>query len=178
MVNFTRAASALALAATVSAAPANATVKATESAVRWTIKDFDFHADYIFTTPAHQNSWGYVKFTMTSDGYLTYTCSAQSDQIPDFFYDFQTPYECTAPEGAIEGGKATFVYNRPDGTLTLTETVAGVDKTYTGSATIKTTCTDKSTGPNPNWTLGSDENYSERHIVCEKTDATIDSKSA
>ncbi|KAK3345532.1 hypothetical protein B0H65DRAFT_208578 [Neurospora tetraspora] len=178
MVNFTRAVSALALAATATAAPANTTAKATESGLTWTVKDFDFHADYVFTTPAHQNSYGYVKFTLTSDKTgLVYGCSAQSSQIPDFFYEFNDAYPCTAPQGAAEGIKASwasFKYNRPDGKLILEETIVPAEgETYTasGSTTIKTTCTDESKGPNPNWQIG--ENYSERHIVCEKTDATV-----
>lgn len=127
MVNFTRAAAALALAATVSAAPASS-VKATEttattSELTWTVSDFDFHADYIFTTPAHQNSWGYVNFALSSDKTdLVYSCSTASSRLTDFFYG-ETEYSCAAPEGAAEGAKASFKYNRTDGTLVLSETV-------------------------------------------------------
>src|SRR5687767_900631 len=32
----------------------------------WKVENFDYHASYIFTTPAHQNSWGYVNFTLSN----------------------------------------------------------------------------------------------------------------
>ncbi|KAK4201149.1 hypothetical protein QBC40DRAFT_339263 [Triangularia verruculosa] len=32
----------------------------TLEALKWTVHDFDFHASYVFTNPAHQNSWGYM----------------------------------------------------------------------------------------------------------------------
>lgn len=174
MVNFTRAAAALALAATASAAPASTAVKATEttSALTWTVSDFDFHADYIFTTPAHQNSWGYVNFALSSDKTdLVYSCSTASSRLTDFFYG-ETEYQCSAPEGAPEGSAASFKYNRTDGTLTLKETVVG-DETYTvsGSTTVQTTCTDETEGPSPNWQIG--EIYTWRKVVCEKVDATV-----
>ncbi|CCC05825.1 hypothetical protein SMACR_00041 [Sordaria macrospora] len=175
MVNFTRAAAALALAATVSAAPASTTVRATEttSEITWTVSDFDFHADYIFTTPAHQNSWGYVNFALSSDKTdLVYSCSTASNRLSDFFYG-ETDYQCTAPEGAAEGSAASFRYNRTDGTLALKETVVSGDETYTasGSTTIQTTCTDETTGPSPNWEIG--QIYIWRKIDCEEVNATV-----
>lgn len=129
MVNFTRAAAALALAATASAAPASTAVKASEttSELTWTVSNFDFHADYIFTTPAHQNSWGYVSFALSSDKTdLVYSCSTSSSRLTDFFYG-ETEYQCALPQGAPEGSKAGFRYNRTDGTLTLSETVVDAE---------------------------------------------------
>ncbi|KAK3950863.1 hypothetical protein QBC32DRAFT_6414 [Pseudoneurospora amorphoporcata] len=175
MVNFTRAAAALALAATVSAAPASTAVKATEttSELTWTVSKFDFHADYIFSTPAHQNSWGYVNFALSSDKTeLVYSCNTASNRLNDFFYG-EIEYQCTAPEGAPEGSAASFKYNRTDGTLVLSETVVAGDETYTasGSTTIQTTCTDETTGPSPTWVIG--EIYTWRKVVCDEVDATV-----
>lgn len=125
MVNFTRAAAALALAATATAAPTDATTSLT-----WDVKDFDFHADYVFTTPAHQNSYGYVSFSLTSEKTgAVYSCDAQSSQIPNFFYDFNDFYPCSASKGAVEGTESSvsFKYNREDGKVTVRETLNASD---------------------------------------------------
>ncbi|KAL0471113.1 hypothetical protein QR685DRAFT_544656 [Neurospora intermedia] len=174
MVNFTRAAAALALAATATAAPTNGTTSLT-----WDVKDFEFKAEYQFTTPAHQNSYGHVNFSLTSEKTgAVYSCGAQSSQIPNFFYDFNDFYPCSAPKGPVEGTEswASFKYNREDGKVTIRETLYAPENksiTATGSTIVKTTCTDESTGPNPNWTLGGGEIYSDRKIVCDKVDFTV-----
>lgn len=85
----------------------------------WTLTDFDFHASYIFTTPAHQNSWGYVSFNV-SNPVLDYTvsCSAASSRLNDFFYG-EMVYDCKAPEG--ESATTSFTFSRPDGALALNQ---------------------------------------------------------
>jgi hypothetical protein len=87
----------------------------------WSVEDFDYHASYIFTTPAHQNSWGYASFNLTNPA-LTYkaTCSASSNQLSDFFYG-TVNYECTVPDPESPTG-TTFSFNRPSGQLDLNQT--------------------------------------------------------
>lgn len=85
----------------------------------WTIESFDFHASYIFSTPAHQNSWGYVNFNLSNPA-LNYqaACSAISDQLEDFYYG-NLAYNCTFPEGIENPGSATFNFSRPFNVLDI-----------------------------------------------------------
>jgi hypothetical protein len=94
--------------------------QAASSNLTYTVEDFDFHASYIFTTPAHQNSWGYASFNLTNPA-LTYksSCSAQSNQLSDFFYGNQI-FTCTEPDGSTT--KTTFDYNRVTGQLDFNQT--------------------------------------------------------
>lgn len=86
----------------------------------WSIEDFDYHASYVFTTPAHQNSWGYVNFNLTNPA-LEYpaVCSASSSQLSDFFYGTMI-YNCELPESSTT--KATFDFSRPSGELNVNQT--------------------------------------------------------
>lgn len=86
----------------------------------WTIEDFDFHSSYIFTTPAHQNSWGYVNFNVTNPA-LEYKaeCSATSNQLSDFFYG-TVDYTCTTP--ANTSAESTFSFSRPNNKLDFNQT--------------------------------------------------------
>lgn len=81
----------------------------------WSLSSFDFHASYIFTTPAHQNSWGYVNFNLTNPA-LPYpaVCTAASSQLSDFFYG-NLPYTCSVPEG--QTGTGSFTFDRALGKL-------------------------------------------------------------
>lgn len=91
--------------------------------LKWTVHGFDYHASYLFTTPAHQNSWGYVNFNLTNTAVpYTASCSAASNQLSDFFYGTQW-YTCTLPATAPVGAAVTFTYNRPSGELDVNETV-------------------------------------------------------
>ena len=96
----------------------------------WALSSFDYHASFIFTTPAHQNSWGYVNFNLTNPAIgssVTTVCSASSNQLSDFFYG-TVQYTCTntgseEEEGLKKSdsssvvGKTTFDFNRPTGEL-------------------------------------------------------------
>ncbi|KAF3069336.1 hypothetical protein TsFJ059_007844 [Trichoderma semiorbis] len=132
----------------------------------WTVGDFDFHSSYTFTTPAHQNSWGYVNFTLTNPAvdYIP-VCSAASNQLSDFFYGTFV-YECTVPSTA---GKATFTYSRPSGQLQINQTWSCADEgsrfTAIGGVNLNLTC-DDTTWQNPNWTVG--QIYSTRTVTCGK----------
>lgn len=88
----------------------------------WTVESFDYHASYIFTTPAHQNSWGYVNFNLSNPA-LSYQaiCSAASSQLSDFFYG-NFWYTCTLPDGSPPGPKAAFAFNRASGQLDFNQT--------------------------------------------------------
>ncbi|KAI1477833.1 hypothetical protein F4774DRAFT_387847 [Daldinia eschscholtzii] len=137
---------------------------------KWTIENFDYHASYIFTTPAHQNSWGYVNFNLTNPA-LEYQaiCSASSNQLSDFFYGTM-PYTCTVPEGYTT--KTTFDFSRPSGKLNVNQTwtCSDTDPQYPttinayGTVNLTLACTDE-TWINPNWTMG--QIYSDRTVKCE-----------
>ncbi len=89
----------------------------------WGLEGFDYHASYVFTTPAHQNSWGYVNFNLSNPA-LTYpaVCSAASDQLDDFFYGTQT-FTCTLPDGVDSTTTSTtFEFNHASGLLNVTQT--------------------------------------------------------
>lgn len=99
--------------------------KTSFSGFAWTIESFDFHASYIFTTPAHQNSWGYVDFNLTNPAIpdLLVSCSAQSDQLYDFFYG-NLAYNCTVNGELAEPGPAPakFKYNKSSGEVDINQT--------------------------------------------------------
>ncbi|KAL6880879.1 hypothetical protein J3F83DRAFT_720175 [Trichoderma novae-zelandiae] len=133
----------------------------------WTINNFDFHASYVFTTPAHQNSWGYVNFTLANRA-VTYTpvCSAASDQLSDFFYG-NFVYSCTNVE--VPGDRATFTFSRGDNQLLVNQTwaCAGEGSRFTalGGVRLDLNCSD-TTWQNPSWTPGNI--YSQRTVTCGK----------
>lgn len=90
---------------------------------KWVLEGFDYHAEYIFTTPAHQNSHGYVNFDLWNTAVpYTATCSATSDQLTDFFYGNQW-YPCTLPSTAPAGAAVGFRFNRPTGELDVKGTI-------------------------------------------------------
>jgi hypothetical protein len=139
---------------------------------QWTVEEFDYHASYIFTTPAHQNSWGYVNFNLTNPA-LTYeaTCSGASNQLSDFFYGTMI-YHCTVPDPESPTG-TTFAFSRPSGQLDINQTWVCSDEdpqypvTINGYGTVNLTldCTDE-TWQNPDWKLG--QIYSSRTVTCGK----------
>lgn len=94
----------------------------------WTVQDFDFHASYIFTTPAHQNSWGYINFNLSNPAVsdVLASCTAQSDQLSDFFYGTFS-YECTF-NGTSGPAPAKFSFNRSTGELDINQTWACNDQ--------------------------------------------------
>ncbi|OTA98265.1 hypothetical protein M426DRAFT_326125 [Hypoxylon sp. CI-4A] len=136
----------------------------------WAVENFDYHASYIFTTPAHQNSWGYVNFNLTNPA-LEYkaVCSGTSNQLSDFFYGTFT-YNCTVPDGSTT--ETTFDFSRPSGVLNVNQTwtCSDEDPKYPttihayGTANLTLACTDE-THLNPNWTIG--HIYSDREVECK-----------
>jgi hypothetical protein len=136
----------------------------------WTVAGFDYHSSEIFTTPAHQNSWGYVNFTL-SNGALDYSpiCSAASNQLSNYFYGTMI-YECELPEEA--GGPATFTFNQPTGELRVNQTWTcpeeGARFMAEGGVVLDLSCHEQS-WQNPNWTLG--ETYSTHFVTCDLVDA-------
>lgn len=91
----------------------------------WTVDSFDFHASYIFTTPAHQNSWGYANFTLANPALpsAAAVCSATSSRLDDFFYG-DLWYTCAVPNGSAAGNSAgaAFAFNRASGRLDFDQT--------------------------------------------------------
>ncbi|KAK4141253.1 uncharacterized protein C8A04DRAFT_31231 [Dichotomopilus funicola] len=144
--------------------------KASFKGFEWTVQDFDFHASYIFSTPAHQNSWGYAFFDLVNPAEQTIThCEGSSSQLSDFFYG-TVSYKCD--------DKTSFTFNRPTGELTLSQTWTCDDAdpkyptTFTayGATNFTLTC-EEATYQNPDWQIG--EIYSSRTITCEKQDKTV-----
>jgi hypothetical protein len=90
----------------------------------WTVQNFDYHASYIFTTPAHQNSWGYANFKLANPAVPDFvaSCSAASSQLSDFFYG-TLQYNCTYDGSASEPGPAPaeFTFSRPSGELVINQ---------------------------------------------------------
>jgi hypothetical protein len=136
---------------------------------KWTLSSFDYHASYIFTTPAHQNSWGYVNFNLTNPA-LPYpaVCSASSSQLSEFFYGNQD-FNCSVPEGKT--GEGEFTFDLASGKLDFDQgwTCDDVDPQYPitfhgyGTVNVTLNCTD-TTYTNPNWTMG--QIYSDREVKC------------
>jgi hypothetical protein len=134
----------------------------------WKIENFDYHASYIFTTPAHQNSWGYANFTLSNPA-LPYkpVCTAQSSQLGDFFYGDQV-YDCKVP-AKYAGDEATFTFSRPSGQLNVNQTWACPEEGgrfwAEGGVKLKLDCEDK-TWKNKDWKIG--QIYSQRTVTCKK----------
>ncbi|KAJ0125269.1 hypothetical protein J7T55_006614 [Diaporthe amygdali] len=148
----------------------------------WTVEDFDYHASYIFTTPAHQNSWGYVNFNLSNPAVpdLLASCNAASSQLSDFFYgNFQ--YNCTfnGEVGQPGPAPAKFTFSRPSGELVIDQSWVCNDQdpqypiTFfaTGQVNLTLDCTD-TTWQNTNWTMG--QFYSTRNVDCAPV--TVDLK--
>ncbi|KAK1761534.1 hypothetical protein QBC47DRAFT_30963 [Echria macrotheca] len=147
-------------------------IRSLASAGVFTIHGFDYHASYTFTTPAHQNSWGYVNFNLTNS--LTpysFKCSASSGQLQDFFYG-TVAYACTPDDTAPVGAGANFKYSRPSGQLDVEQTIPGQGNSTVMSGTVQVTvtCTDNTT-TNEHWTMG--QIYSQRSVVCAQADFTV-----
>ncbi|KFG78811.1 hypothetical protein MANI_007455 [Metarhizium anisopliae] len=168
----------LLLAGTALAAPSTLDLRAEETCTdksikttQWTVGDFDFHASYIFTTPAHQNSWGYVNFTLENPNVaFKPQCSAASNQLNDFFYG-NLVYKCVQPES---GDPATFSFSWPEKELKVNQTWAcpeeGSRFWAQGGSKLDLTCTDE-TWQNDNWTIG--QIYSSRTISCNHINAPV-----
>jgi hypothetical protein len=104
-------------------APSRPNCEGKAKSLKWTVHGFDYHASYIYTTPAHQNSNGYVHFNLSNTAVpYTATCSATSSQLTDFYYGNQW-YPCVLPSTAPAGATVSFQFNRPTGELDITETV-------------------------------------------------------
>lgn len=170
------------------AAPAAGTCTSRSTKVTdFQIKDFDFHASWTFTTPAHQNSWGYVNFTLArlggdDDGvpHAAYQCTAASNWLSDFYYG-NINYNCTDVAGGGAGNglphRGTFSYSRPDKTLAINQTwdcPEGSRFWAEGGAVLDLNC-HETQYQNPNWTMG--QIYSDRVITCDKLSQPVPIKS-
>ncbi|KAK4222515.1 hypothetical protein QBC38DRAFT_489727 [Podospora fimiseda] len=132
----------------------------------WTLSNFSFNADYMFTTPAHQNSWGYTSFNLYNPVvFSNITCSAQSNQLNDFFYG-TIPYTCS------DNGSTKFTFNRPTGEIKINQSwTCDLDRQYpivfsgSGGVNLTLEC-EESNWVNPNWTIG--QTYSQRNVDCEQ----------
>ena len=162
-----------ALAAPATPAPRTETcVDKSQDVALWDVEKFDFHSSYIFTNPAHQNSWGYVNFTLSNPA-VDYkpVCSGRSNQLQDFFYGTQV-FDCEMPENAPDGAAATFTFSRPSGELRINQTWPCVDQgarfEAKGGVDLDLNCKD-TTWENPDWELG--QIYSSRTVTCNLVDA-------
>jgi hypothetical protein len=130
----------------------------------WIVEDFDSHSSYLFTTPAHQVSTGYVNFTLANP-VLDYksSCTATSTWLSEFYYG-NVVYNCDVP---IEGDKASFTWNSPSKELRINQTWSCADEgaRFDAEGGVKLNLDCKETyWQNPNWQQG--QFYSTRFIEC------------
>ncbi|GAB0132997.1 hypothetical protein EsDP_00001417 [Epichloe bromicola] len=154
--------------------PETCTQKA-RNAKQWQVKDFDFHASYLFTTPAHQISSGHVNFTLENPALgFTSRCEASSGHLDGFFYG-DMAYNCTEP---VPGPRTTFTFSRPSGELNVNQTWSCRDEKSTfwaqGGTKLELDCEDKR-WTNPDWKMG--QTYSTRFVTCGRVNATVPIKS-
>ncbi|RDA89874.1 hypothetical protein CP533_6653 [Ophiocordyceps camponoti-saundersi (nom. inval.)] len=132
----------------------------------WTVSDFEYHASYTFSTPAHQIAGGYVNYTLANP-VLSYkvSCPASSSQLQDFFYGTQV-YMCQSPVGAVD--ETTFTFSRPSGELKINQTWScpseGSRFEARGGVTLNLECQDTK-WQNPDWKMG--QIYSTHNIDCK-----------
>lgn len=85
----------------------------------WGVINFSFQARYTFSTPAHQNSWGFVSFNVSNLALHDFaSCYAQTNQIPNFFYGIES-YSCDVP---VPGNSMNFSFSRNSNLLILNQT--------------------------------------------------------
>ncbi|KAM0326715.1 hypothetical protein ACHAQA_006588 [Verticillium albo-atrum] len=120
----------------------------TSTVKAWELTSLDVSASYIFTTPAHQNSWGHVSFTLKNPALGTVTkCEGSSSQLNDFF-NGDVDYECETPDEVEE-----------------------VDPRLTkGSQNVELDC-EETFEQNKDWAIG--EIYSNRQVKCKKVDVSV-----
>jgi hypothetical protein len=88
----------------------NKCAQTTQGNFQWKITGLDYHASYVFSTPSHQNSWGYINFNLTNPAVgITVPCSASSNRLSDFFYGDQW-YRCAVPSGVSNVPYVAFRY--------------------------------------------------------------------
>lgn len=137
----------------------------------WKVAQFDYHSSEVFTTPAHQNSWGYVNFTLENPA-VDYRpiCSAASNQLSEFFFG-TVIYDCKVEDDGA-GGAATFTYSRPSGELRINQTWACTEEEALfeaeGGIDLDLTC-EENKWQNPDWSQG--QIYSTRNVDCNFVDA-------
>ncbi|KAL1838578.1 hypothetical protein VTJ49DRAFT_2505 [Mycothermus thermophilus] len=141
----------------------------------WEAQNVYFHASYIFTTPAHQNSWGYISFDLFNPAdESTAHCEAASNQLSDFFYG-TVQYTC---DDTLRVGQTSFDFSRPGNRLRVEQNWTCDDQdpqypiTFTarGDVNLTLSCTDE-TWENPDWEMG--QIYSSRAIECQPVDSPI-----
>ncbi|KAM7187332.1 hypothetical protein V8F33_011322 [Rhypophila sp. PSN 637] len=150
---------------------------------KWGISNFVFNSTVVYTTPAHQNSWGYVNFDVENPavaagngrGDSEAVCSASSNRLNDFFYG-DIPYNCTSAPS--DRRATTFDFNLDSRLLRLNESwvCSDVDPEYPtiftagGAVTMNLECNTKS-WTNPNWTMG--DIYSSTITTCQPVDLSL-----
>lgn len=149
----------------------------------WTVTGFSYRGSYIFTTPAHQNSAGFVNFNLTHPSLAgaVATCEARSSQLSEFFFGTQR-YACTWPAGA--GGQfppdAGFNFSVPAKRLDIDQSWICNDREPQfparywawGNATLPLECSDTGTVYTPDWQIG--QIYSTREVKCELPSAEVE----
>lgn len=137
----------------------------------WQVSQFDYHSSVVFSTPAHQNSWGYVNFTLENPA-VDYKpiCSAASNQLNDFFYGTFI-YNCDVEDDGA-GGRATFTYSVPSGQLQINQTWACTEEQALfeaeGGIELDLNCK-TSEWQNDDWQQG--EMYYTKNVDCNYVDA-------
>lgn len=135
----------------------------------WTVKDFDFHKEYLFTNPAHQNSHGYVNFVLQNAAAGSeLVCSATSSWL-DVFFLGERVYRCTGPDGEATDD-ATFTYNDPTRELLINQTWScnggGAKYFARGGVKLDLDC-EETKYKNPDWKGNPGEIYSNDTTACD-----------
>jgi len=78
----------------------------------FTLKDIEFSANYIYSTPAHLAvSSGSISFNLTSPAVpYTTSCSATCHDYPGVYCAGWEVWQCTTPAGAPAGASASFSF--------------------------------------------------------------------
>jgi hypothetical protein len=84
--------------------PSNTCLSTSISNFAWDVS-LEYHSSETFTTPAHQNSWGYVNLNLTNPvaPKTVIHCSASSNRLSSFFFGDQW-FGCEANDAAKAKG--------------------------------------------------------------------------
>ena len=144
------------------------------NSLAWGLENFVYNASYLFTTPAHQNSWGFANFELSNPA-LTYkaACHASSTQLSEFFYGTVT-YKCVMPTPEGDGTETTFKFDYPGRKLAVEQkwTCSDSDPVYpttfraSGTIDLALDCKDTGNVENPDWEYGTGQFYSTRYVSC------------
>jgi len=88
----------------------------------WSINNFNYRGQYIATTPAHSNNFGYISFDVVNNANpaLTVVCDTASTMLTDFYAGI--PFDCPLPADAPAGSALQFEWSTTARNLLIRET--------------------------------------------------------